>query len=46
MKFIVAAIYSNYETGVISDDGIQQSDAYTAPPVSDEPLIVTFRRAR
>ncbi|KAH7036688.1 cytochrome P450 monooxygenase-like protein [Macrophomina phaseolina] len=46
MKFIVAAIYSNYETSIVSDDGIRQSDAYTAPPVSNEPLIVTFRRAR
>ncbi|OJD40206.1 cytochrome p450 [Diplodia corticola] len=45
MKFIIAAIYSNYETAIVSDEGIQQSDAYTAPPVSDEPLIVSFRRA-
>ncbi|KAL1630196.1 hypothetical protein SLS54_001056 [Diplodia seriata] len=46
MKFIIAAIYSNYETTVVSDEGIQQSDAYTAPPTSDEPLIVAFRRAK
>lgn len=45
MKYIIAAIYSSYETSVISDDGIEQSDAYTAPPVSADPLIVTFRRA-
>lgn len=45
MKFIIAAIYSSYETSIVSDVGIEQSDTYTAPPVSDEPLIVTFRRA-
>lgn len=32
MKHIVAAIYSNFATTIFDDDGIEQLDAYTAPP--------------
>lgn len=39
MKYIVAAIYSNYSTIVIDDTGIEQSDAYTAPPKGDKLVI-------
>jgi hypothetical protein len=39
MKYIVAALYTNYTTTVVDDSGIEQSDAYTAPPTSDRLLI-------
>lgn len=31
-KIILAAIYSNFRTMIVDDSGIEQSDAYTAPP--------------
>lgn len=39
MKYIVAALYSNYVTTVVDDTGIEQSDAYTAPPKVDKLMI-------
>ncbi|KAF2449572.1 cytochrome P450 monooxygenase-like protein [Karstenula rhodostoma CBS 690.94] len=39
MKYIVAALYSNYTTAIVDDTGIEQSDAYTAPPKNSELLI-------
>ncbi|KAF2178211.1 cytochrome P450 monooxygenase-like protein [Zopfia rhizophila CBS 207.26] len=39
MKYIVAALYSNFETHIIDDTGIEQSDAYTAPPKSGKLMI-------
>ena len=39
MKYIIATIYSNYTTVVVDDTGIEQADAYTAPPQSDKLLI-------
>ncbi|KAF2116259.1 cytochrome P450 monooxygenase-like protein [Lophiotrema nucula] len=39
MKYIVAALYSNYTTHIVDDTGIQQIDAYTAPPTSDKLMI-------
>jgi hypothetical protein len=39
MKYIVAALYSNYTTSVVDDTGIEQSDSYTAPPMSDKLMI-------
>ncbi|KAF1969589.1 cytochrome P450 monooxygenase-like protein [Bimuria novae-zelandiae CBS 107.79] len=39
MKYILAALYSNYTTAIVDDNGIEQSDAYTAPPQSDKLLI-------
>jgi hypothetical protein len=43
MKYIIAALYSNYGTTVVDDTGIEQSDAYTAPPKSDR-LIVRLEK--
>lgn len=43
MKYIVAALYSNYTTSIIDDTDIEQMDAYTAPPKSDK-LIIRLRR--
>jgi hypothetical protein len=39
MKYIVAALYSNYETIIVDDTGIEQVDAYTAPPRSSTLLV-------
>jgi len=39
MKYIVAALYSSYSTAVVDDTGIEQSDAYTAPPKGDKLII-------
>ena len=39
MKYIVAALYSNYTTAIVEDTGIEQSDAYTAPPKNSGLLI-------
>ena len=39
MKYIVAALYSNYSTTIIDDTGIEQSDSYTAPPKGDKLLL-------
>ncbi|KAJ4989463.1 cytochrome P450 [Stagonosporopsis vannaccii] len=39
MKYIVAALYSNYSTAVVDDTGIEQSDSYTAPPKGDRLVI-------
>ncbi|KAF2642548.1 cytochrome P450 monooxygenase-like protein [Massarina eburnea CBS 473.64] len=39
MKYIIAALYSNYATSIIDDTRIEQIDAYTAPPGSDKVMI-------
>ena len=39
MKYIVASIYTNYNTHVVDDTGIEQSDSYTAPPKGDKLVI-------
>jgi hypothetical protein len=39
MKYIIAAIYTNFETIIIDDDGIEQKDIYTAPPKSGKLII-------
>jgi hypothetical protein len=39
MKYIVAALYSNYNTSIVDDTGIGQADSYTAPPQNDRLII-------
>jgi hypothetical protein len=41
MKFITAAIYTNYSTSIVDDSGIQQEDAYTARP-EGHALMIQF----
>jgi hypothetical protein len=43
MKLLVAAIYTNYTTKIVDDDGIEQIDSYTAGP-RGEKLILRFER--
>lgn len=46
MKYIVAALYSNYTTTIFDDTGIEQSDSYTAPPKSDIIMIQLAKHAK
>jgi hypothetical protein len=44
MKLIVAAIYSNYTSHVVSDDGVaEQTDGYTSRPATER-LFLRFER--
>lgn len=43
MKLITAAIYTNYRTYIVDDEGIEQSDAYTAPPKGNK-LVLRYER--
>ena len=42
IKLVLAAIYTNFMTMIINDEGIEQEDSYIAPPVGRK-LIVEFR---
>jgi hypothetical protein len=44
MKYIIAALYTNFTTEIVDDQGIEQMDLYTAPPSSGK-LIVKLSRA-
>ncbi|KAF2706329.1 cytochrome P450 [Pleomassaria siparia CBS 279.74] len=46
MKYIVAAMYSNYTTKIVNDMDIEQSDAYTAPPRSDKLMIELVKHVK
>ena len=39
MKHIIALLYTNFQTSIVADDGIEQIDAYTAPPRSSKLLL-------
>jgi hypothetical protein len=43
MKLVVAAIYSNFRTSIVNDDGIEEIDAYTIRPTSNQ-LVLRFTR--
>ena len=42
MKAMVAMIYSEFETSIMDDDGMEQVDGVVAGPVGDK-LILRFR---
>ena len=44
MKFLLAAIYTNYTTSIVDDEGLEQEDAYTAGPVGNK-LVLRIERA-
>ncbi|KAI1866883.1 uncharacterized protein JN550_007430 [Neoarthrinium moseri] len=44
MKLVVAAIYSNYTSHIVNDDGIEPTDGYTAHPTSGQ-LWLRFEKA-
>ncbi|KAI4603981.1 hypothetical protein KJ359_000103 [Pestalotiopsis sp. 9143b] len=43
MKLLVAAVYSNFATYIVNDDGIEPTDGYTAHPKSGQ-LWLRFER--
>jgi hypothetical protein len=43
MKLATAAIYSNFSSRIIDDEGIEAIDAYTVKPTSNR-LILQFER--
>lgn len=43
MKLAVAAIYANFTTTIVDDDGIEAIDAYTVRPTSNK-LVLKFER--
>ena len=44
MKLVIAAIYTNYVTEIVDDEGIEQADTYISRPVADK-LILKFKHA-
>ena len=43
MKLAIAAIYTDYVTEIVNDDGIEQSDEFICGPVGGK-LILRFKR--
>lgn len=43
IKLVIAAIYTNYTTKVIDDEGIEQDDGYTVGPIGNK-LILRFEK--
>ena len=43
MKSMVAMIYSEFETSIVDDDGMEQVDGVVAGPVGNK-LILQFRK--
>lgn len=43
IKLVIAAVYSNFRTEIIDDEGIEQTDGYTCGPRSNR-LILKFER--
>lgn len=44
MKFIVAAMYANFETRIVDDEGIEQANGFIAGPKSDR-LVLSIHSA-
>lgn len=44
IKTLVAAIYSSFETFIVDDEGIEQSDTYISGPIGQK-LILRFEKA-
>ncbi|PVH89893.1 cytochrome P450 3A6 [Cadophora sp. DSE1049] len=43
IKLVVAAVYSNFKTQIVNDEGIEQEDGYTCSPKSNK-LFLKFER--
>lgn len=43
MKLLVAAIYTNFTTSIVDDEGIAQNDGYVGGPRSNK-LVLKFER--
>jgi unspecific monooxygenase len=44
MKFILAALYTNFVSTIVDDEGIEQMDGFVAGPEGDK-LILAFQPA-
>jgi hypothetical protein len=44
MKYIIAAIYTNFTSHIVDDERMEQLDGYTARPASDR-LFLRFEPA-
>ncbi|KAL8916588.1 MAG: hypothetical protein Q9172_006234 [Xanthocarpia lactea] len=44
LKYVTAAVYSNFTTSIVNDAGIEQADGYTAGPTGNQ-LTLKFVRA-
>jgi hypothetical protein len=42
LKLLIAAIYTGFETAIVDDEGIEQSDNFIAGPIGNK-LIVRFQ---
>lgn len=45
MKLLVAAIYTNYTSHIVDDEGIEPTDGYTSHPTSGQ-LWLRFERVK
>lgn len=43
IKLLVAAVYTNYATSIVDDEGIEQADSYIAGPVGNK-LVLRFHQ--
>jgi hypothetical protein len=43
MKLVIAAVYSNFRTYIVDDEGIEQMDGYTCGPTSNR-LFLRFEK--
>lgn len=43
IKLVIAAVYSNFRTHIVDDEGIEQMDGYTTGPTSNR-LILRFEK--
>jgi cytochrome P450 len=43
IKLVVAAVYSNFRSHIVNDDGIEQTDGYTCGPASNK-LFLKFEK--
>jgi hypothetical protein len=43
IKLVIAAVYSNFRTTVVDDEGIEQDDGYTVGPRSNK-LTLKFEK--
>lgn len=41
IKLVVAAVYTNFNTSIVSDDNMEAIDAYTVKPTGEK-LILRF----
>lgn len=43
MKLVIAAVYTNYTTEIVDDEGMEQADCFVAGPVGGK-CVLRFKR--